>query len=190
MKYFLSLILFILLVSVLDTGCTGGRFKNEIKTCDSLLTVLDKTSKVFATIDSVKYIEVREDVKKTIESIENYYRTLNDTMPNKEAFLLGDYKLVFKGYKRFPQHYAQHNAELKYSIKQITDLKTDLQKNAITKPVAKRFLTEELNNTSQLAVSVNGFELQTSSAYEKYLEQKPVMVQLMDSLNNIMPPIK
>lgn len=155
-----------------------------------MLIILDSTSKVFATIDSVKYGDIREDVKKTIESIENYYRTLNDTMPHHQAVLLGDYKLVFKGYKKFPQHYAQHNAELKYSIKQITDLKTDMQNNAITKPVAKRFLTEELNNSSQLVISVNGFELQTSGAHKKYLEQKPVMVQLMDSLNNIMPPIK
>lgn len=190
MRYFFTLLLIILIVSVLDTGCTGNRFKSEIKTCDSLLTILDSTSKVFATIDSVKYSEIREDVKKTIESIENYYRTLNDTMPNKEAFLLGDYKLVFKGYKKFNQHYGQHSAELKYSMRQITDLKTDLQNNAITKPIAKRFLTEELDNVSQLEISVSGFELQTSKTYEKYLEQKPVMVQLMDSLNNIMPLVK
>lgn len=190
MRYFFPLILFILLVAVLDTGCAGNRFKSEIKTCDSLLTILDNSSKVFATLDSAKYSEIREDVKKTIESIENYYKTLNDTMPTKEAFLLGDYKLVFKGYKRFPQHYAQHNEELKYSIKQITDLKTDMQNNAITKPVAKRFLAEETSNCSQLATSVSGFELQTTKTLEKYLEQKPVMVQLMDSLNKIMPPIK
>lgn len=187
MRYFLILTLCILIVSVLDTGCTGNRFKSEIKTCDSLLFILDSTSKVFATIDSVKYSEIREDVKNTIESIENYYRTLNDTMPNKEAFLLGDYKLVFKGYKRFPQHYGQHNAELKYSIKQISDLRTDLKNNAITKPIAKRFLTEELDNVSQLTTSVAGFNILVTSTHEKYLMQKPVMVQLMDSLNNITP---
>jgi hypothetical protein len=190
MRYFLGLLLIVLFNAVLDSGCTGNRFKQEIKTCDSLLTVLDKTAKLFATIDSAMYSAVREDVNTTIQGIENYYKTLNDTMPNKEAFLLGDYKLVFKGYKRFNQHYGQHNAELKYSIKQISDLKTDLKNNAITKPIAKRFLAEELNNTSQLEISVSGFELQVTKTYEKYLEQKPVMVQLLDSLNNIMPPLK
>jgi predicted RNA-binding protein with EMAP domain len=169
---------------ILTPSCNFTSFKKEIKSCDSLIVILDSTEAIFAGIDSAKYIAIHHEVKERIQAIENHYRAINDTMPKKQAFMLSDYRMVFKGVKRFNQHYQQHKAEIKYTKNQLTNLKTDLQNKAITKPLATRFLVEEARTVSELSLAVKSFDVQNKSTYEKYQSQNPVMVQFLDSLNN------
>jgi hypothetical protein len=171
-------------ILVLSTSCKNNSFSNEVKTCDSLLTILKMNDSIITNVDSAMFVDLRKDVADAILAIENHYKSTKDTMSKKNAFLLSDYRLVFKGVKRFDQHYNEYKKEVKYSIQQVNSLKTDLINKSITEPLAKRFLAEEIKSVIELDMKVRSFDTMNKSTREKYIEQKPVIIQFQDSLTS------
>lgn len=171
-------------ILVLSTSCKNNSFSNEVKTCDSLLTILKKNDSIITNVDSAMFIDIRKDVADAILAIENHFKATKDTMSKKNAFILSDYRLVFKGVKRFDQHYNEYKKEVKYSIQQVNSLKTDLINKSITEPLAKRFLAEEIKSVTELDMKVRSFDTMNKSTREKYIEQKPVIIQFQDSLTS------
>lgn len=184
-KYPSLLVLFAcaaMVASIVSGGCQQSKQAQRIETADSLKTELESLHAVFTDIDYDKHFQNRADIMKNIERIEQFYASRNDTMPRDIAMTLSDYRLVWKGYKRMEGEYGQVEKELEYTNNQLINLKKDLEHNALPDNMADRFIEEESKAVAALAVTTNSLKTKMESTEQKYLDKKPVITQLIDSL--------
>lgn len=184
-KYPSLLVLFAcaaMVASIVSGGCQQSKQAQRIETADSLKTELESLHAVFSDIDYDKHFQNRADIMKNIERIEQFYASRNDTMPRDIAMTLSDYRLVWKGYKRMEGEYGQVEKELEYTNNQLINLKKDLEHNALPDNMADRFIEEESKAVAALAVTTNSLKTKMESTEQKYLDKKPVITQLIDSL--------
>ena len=173
-----------IVAAVAISGCNNNPHAQRIETCDSLLTVMEELNVLFANIDYDKHFENRADMMKDIERVERYFKTANDTMPRDIAFKVSDYRLIWKGYKRMEGEYGQVEKELEYTTNQLEHLRKDLEHKTLTEPMAERFLKEEKTAVAMLDVSTRSIKTKLENTEKKYQDQKPVIIQLADSLEN------
>ena len=183
MKYF-TFVLGAILVAYLSVGCNQNPHKTRMNTTDSLQTVVNELNAVFDSVDYDRHFANRKNMMEDISRIEGHFKAQNDTMPRDLAMSLSDYRLVWKGYKRMEGEYQGVEKELQYTDQQLKTLKTDLENNAVNEPQAERFLQEEKEAVSRLEINTRAFSKKMKRTEQKYQDQKPVMSQLADSLEN------
>ncbi len=165
-------------------GCSNNPHSDRIETCDSLQTVMEELNVIFANIDYDVHFGNRAEIMKDIERIERHFATTTDTMPRNLALTLSDYRLVWKGYKRMEGEYGHVEKELEYTTNQLDHLRKDLEHKALTETMAERFLQEEKSAVALLDVSTRSLQSKMDNTAQKYQNQKPVITQLADSLEN------
>jgi len=166
------------------TGCNQGAFKSQIKTVDSLQTVMAELEEIFNAVDFDHHKANREDMMNDMQRVERYFISRGDTMPRDIALKLSDYRLVWKGYKRMESEYGIVGEEIAQTVKQLRTLHQDLRNNALSELHANRFLKEELEFVRNLELNTRSFDSKMELTEGKYKIQKPVIVQLADSLEN------
>lgn len=168
-------------------GCNQNPHTKRIEVLDSLQTAFAKTYAIFDSIDYDRHHQNRADMMKDIERIEGHFRMQQDTMPRDLALKLSEYRLVWKGYKRMDGEYQKVKEALDDSKEQLATLKTDLENNAISETLGKRFLQEELEVFRNLDLGARSFSIKMKRTEKYYKEQKPAIVLLADSLSNSTP---
>lgn len=165
-------------------GCNQNPHSKRIEVVDSLQTAFNKMQTTFESIDYDHHNENRMDIMKDIDRIEGHFRMRQDTMPRDLALKLSEYRLVWKGYKRMKGEYSKVKEEFDYSQDQLVALKEDLENNAVNEALAKRFLQEELEVIRNLDLNARSFGTKMERTEKYYIEQKPGIVILADSLSN------
>lgn len=177
-------LLFAVFATSLIIGCQPSKQAQRIETADSLRTHLETLNNAFAEIDYERHFQNRAEIMESIEQIEQYYKTRNDTMPRDIGMTVSDYRLVWKGYKRMEGEYGQVEQELEYTTEQIESLLKDLEHNALPDNLADRFLEEESKAVADLDITASSIKIKLDNTEQKYLEQKAIISQLIDSLIN------
>lgn len=174
-----------LVTSHLLSGCGNHALKPYVQTVDSLKTVVNKLEKDFARIDTVRHRAARDTVRMQMENIERFFLTRGDTMPRHVALKLSDYRFAWKGYKQMDGDLLKLRNELRFTQNQLRTLHTDLKNGVPTEILAKKFVTQEKEVVQRLDVGVNGLTTKLENSYRKYMELKPGITHLADSLNNV-----
>lgn len=163
-------------------SCNSSPYAKHTQTVDSLQTVLTELNTIFEDIDYDFHAANRDSMMSDMQRVEQYFISRGDTMPRNLGLKLSDYRLAWKGYKRMDSEYKKLEQELKYSTEQLESLKMDLENKTIPEKMVNRFIEEEHAAISQLDLSLRSFQTKMDNTHQKYTAQKPVIVNLADSL--------
>lgn len=184
LTYLLLTVSTTILLSLTQSGCQmSSPYKAHLKTVDSLQTTVRELAEIVEDIDYDHYLKIREDMMKDMGNIEGYFISRSDTMPRNLALKLSEYRLVWKGYKSIEKEYERVSSGVNFAKEQLETLHHDLEQNAIGETLANRFVKEEREAINLLALDVNSFATKMEQTEVKYKLQKPVIVQLADSLS-------
>lgn len=183
--YFLISASTIVVMSLTQMGCNSSSYSKHLKTVDSLQTVLGELEEIVADIDYDHHMKIRSTMMNDMNQIEHHFISRGDTIPRHLALKLSEYRLVWKGYKRIENEYDRVSSGVSYSKKQLEALRHDLEQNAISEIHANRFVQEERKAMDLLSLDVKSFAAKMEQSEGKYKLQKPVIVQLADSLTKI-----
>ncbi len=169
-------------------SCNSGPYAKNLQTVDSLQTVINELHTITENIDYDFHIANRDSMMHDMQRVEQYFISRGDTMPRNLGLKLSDYRLAWKGYKRMDSEYKKLEQELKYTTEQLESLKMDLENKTIAGNMVNRFVEEEFAAVKQLDLSVRSFQTKMENTYQKYKMQKPVIVNLADSLQSSAEP--
>lgn len=169
-------------------SCNNGPYAKHTQTVDSLQTVMTELNTIFENIDYDFHKANRDSMMSDMQRVEQHFISRGDTMPRDLGLKLSDYRLAWKGYKRMDSEYKKLEQEIKYSTEQLESLKLDLENKTIPENMVSRFVEEEHDAIGQLDLSVRSFKTKMENTYQKYTAQKPVIVNLADSLRASVEP--
>lgn len=186
-KVFVATVFLLISVMILQS-CNDGPYARHTQTVDSLQTVMTELNTIIENIDYDFHIANRDSMMQDMQRVEQYFISRGDTMPRNLGLKLSDYRLAWKGYKRMDSEFKKIEKELEYSTEQLESLKMDLENKTIPENMAKKFVEEEYAAVSQLDLSVRSFHTKMENTYQKYKAQKPVIINLADSLQATAEP--
>lgn len=169
-------------------SCNNGPYAKHTQTVDSLQTVVSELNSIFENIDYEFHTGNRDSMMQDMQRVEQYFISRGDTMPRNLGLKLSDYRLAWKGYKRMDSEYKKLEQELEYTNEQLESLKMDLENKTIPKNMVNKFVEEEHAAVSQLELTIRSFQTKMENTYQKYKVQKPVIINLADSLRATAEP--
>ena len=169
-------ILFAIII-LFTASCNRVKTIENIRTLDSLESILDTISKNQEEINFIGVKLAYDTLKADLDSIVKYVIELPTNKHHKEYFTL--YSDLRRNFKSF--YKIEITEELRYSIKQIEALKSDVNKNAITKEQFNEYIL-----TEQTAISLikkqNDRQISISKKVITNLnDYRPVILEMIDS---------
>ncbi len=159
------------------TSCNRVKTIENIKTLDSLENILDTISK---NQEEIKFIDVKlayDTLKADLDSIVKYVIKLPTNKKHKEYFsLYSDLRRDFKSFYKI-----EITKDLRYSKKQITDLQSDVNKNAITKEQFNEYIQTETNAISLLKKQNDKQLYLSKKTLTNFNSYRPVILEMIDS---------
>ncbi len=160
-----------ILFTVILVGCKNVQNNNRflLKT-DSLLVHLDSSKGYFDKIDTLSLKTVLKNIKQRV----NFLSTFKG---NQVDSLFLEYGHRYQIFKHFLKEYPEINKELKFSKKQLDDLKHDLRYGILKNGKDSLFYTQEQK-------AFNHLRRQISLYYQRILEQNRQIKNLNMFMDN------
>jgi len=178
MKKVINISILILLVSLFS--CMNAEIGRNIQTVDSLLQEINELD---TKNKSIKTEEVRlmyDTIKQNLDSLNKYMLSLPK---NDEA----TYSLaIFTDVSKQAKHFVAEDfsEDIKYSIKQIQNLKTDITNDALPSDSVKFYLLSEKDALLELQESVERHSKSAEQIIEKYQRSIVGVNQFIEDLRN------
>lgn len=163
---------------VLVSCSNNSKFKAELKTVDSLQTVVETYQQKLDSVDTELMHQRAEEVSEQYTYIEQNYRdtTQRDFWINKMSF----YRLVMKGYTKFAKNEDKLRAEMGEMEKQLTTLKNSLEDEKLSEEEVDKYLRTEAIALQQMQLHYTSLVPGLKRVNALYDDLKPTI----DSVEN------
>jgi hypothetical protein len=159
----------IIAISAILFSCGGSKYKAELKTIDSLNTVIDSIQAKLSGIDTVK---IKNDFKDYMSNISKLKKYFNDKKEDSTWQLMTSYGAVKSSLKSFIREYPGYYSEIKFSRGQLDSLKIDIESGNLQQDKIKEYTKTEAEAVSILKTNVR-----------MSVEGTQLKLKLLDSLN-------
>lgn len=154
-----KLIIITFILPLCFLACKSGKHAKEIKTIDSLYTVIDTIEKNLNSADTIKVKDVFEEYMKNIGQIRDCF---NDKKDDTTWKAITSYGIIRKPLRNFLNDYSALYEEIRYSRKQLDNLKADIEGENIQKDTILEYTKNEVaavNSLKQIVnITVNGVQ--------------------------------
>jgi len=147
-----KLIFVTLILPLCFLACKSGKHAKEVKTIDSLYTVIDTIEKNLNSADTIKVKDVFEEYMKNIGQIRDCF---NDKKGDTTWKIITPYGIIKKPLKNFLNDYSSLYEEIRYSRKQLDNLKADIEGGNIQKDTILEYTENEVISVNRLKQIVN-----------------------------------
>lgn len=155
------------------TQCnTFTSYKAEVSTVDSLLTEVKKMEERFNNLDFTTISTVKETVFLELDSVTNICKNNDVALTKEEAIFFGRYKGITKPVKKVDKDRGMLIHELEFTQKQLGNLKTDLDKKALSKEEAAKFIADEKMAVKTLEKSISNLERGSDILLTKFKQMR------------------
>ncbi|MFP5470121.1 MAG: hypothetical protein ACLGGV_00860 [Bacteroidia bacterium] len=161
----------------------GNNFKEEIKQVKELENTLLETEKEFLTMEINKISEAKEKYTENIAVFKQKY--IPDTVDQKLANDLDGYKYIKKSSSMVMSNYSKLTESIDLCKKQLSDLISDMEHDALTKEDVVKYMEQERFRTSE---TVNMIK-ETKKMYDEIIKINdslgPKIDKVVDSLRKL-----
>lgn len=161
----------------------GNNYKEEIKQAEELESALLETEKEFLTMEINKIAEAKDAYTKNIEVFKHKY--VPDTVDQQLANDLDGYKYIKKASSRVISNYSKLTESIDLCKKQLSDLISDMEHDALSKEDVDKYLEQERFRTSE---TVNMIK-ETKKEYDEIIKINdslgPKIDKIVDSLRKL-----
>ena len=164
-----KLIFTILIASLGFASCNNNKYKKEISKIDSLYIIIDSIEKTLSTIDTVN---IRNIYKEYSENINEIKENFNDKKEDSVWSVITNYGVIKTPLKNYVNDFRGYYNEIKFSKKQLDDLKADIKDGNIKEEKISDYTKNETEAVIKLKELV---EINVNGVKEK--------LKLFDSLN-------
>ena len=172
-----QLYIILAIIILFTTSCNRVKTIENIKTLDSLQSVLDTISKNQEKINFIGIQLTYDTLKSDLDSVVKYIVELPTNKQHRKYFTLySDLRRDFKNFNKI-----NITEELHYSIKQIAALKKDVNKNAITKEQFTEYISTEQNAISLLKKQNDKQISMSKKVIVNFKNYRPVILEMIDS---------
>jgi len=158
-RIIISSLLVVSSLSIFFFGCKNPNQK-EIGEVEGLQKILNNTIEVLHSVDTNKLFKINNLIKQDLLSIVKN----KDTLTREMAFKLDDFYGAKKHIYALNDNYKKMDKQLEYSVKQLKNLKQDLENNVLPKDkFINYFETEQkadLDLNTDINAAVNGINAQ------------------------------
>lgn len=168
MRFFFSIAITLAIAAFLFS-CGSSKYKAEIKTIDSLKSVLDSVQLKMGEVDTSLIEKEYKEYSENISLLKNYF---NDKKEDSAWQTMTRYGAVRVSLKPFAKNYLQYYSEIEYSRKQLDSLKSDVEAENLGKEKIREYTKSE-------ADAVINLKTRVASA----VEGAKTGMRLLDSLN-------
>lgn len=168
-----TLIALVVILSI--TACSNPNQK-EIKEVDELITIAEETEKSLLSVDTARVFAIKKIMNEDYKILNQF----TDTLGKEEAFRIADIVGNKKKFFRLSANYNKYVQEIKLSKSQLTNLKKDLENEAIKKEQFLRYFETEqqalMSINKKIHKSVDGIE----QAIGKYELERPELLEIFE----------
>lgn len=176
-----QLIIFLIAVGALATvSCEQSVHTAKIKRIDTLLNILDTS---LAKISSWEAEDIQRAKKEAEADLHFIQRSYPDSMDLSLATRLGDYKINRKLLKTILENGDGLKNEMEYSVRQLKNLRHDLNNNRIDSTQASKYMKDEWKAASLLMQRYNMVSSKQERALTRHAELKTVADSVIQELN-------
>ncbi|MFA4851850.1 MAG: hypothetical protein WC599_04965 [Bacteroidales bacterium] len=174
-----KLIIITFILPLCFLACKSGKHAKEIKTIDSLYTVIDTIEKNLNSADTIKVKDVFEEYMKNIGQIRDCF---NDKKGDTTWKIITPYGIIRKPLKNFLNDYSGLYEEIRYSRKQLDNLKADIEGENIQKDTISEYTINEVTSVNRLKQIVNFSVDGVQKNLKLFDSLNPKVIQLIEQL--------
>ncbi|MFA5781041.1 MAG: hypothetical protein WC868_02105 [Bacteroidales bacterium] len=174
-----KLIIITFILPLCFLACKSGKHAKEIKTIDSLYTVIDTIEKNLNSADTIKVKDVFEEYMKNIGQIRDCF---NDKKGDTTWKIITPYGIIRKPLKNFLNDYSGLYKEIRYSRKQLDNLKADIEGENIQKDTISEYTINEVTSVNRLKQIVNFSVDGVQKNLKLFDSLNPKVIQLIEQL--------
>lgn len=165
-------------------GCnTKPDYSVQIKTIDSLQTEVKKNLEAIEKMDTVWMVDFTKKAEYNVKMLKKVYNP--DSLDPDEIGMINYYKGYRKLGKKIKGERYKLMIELKKSMKQLADLKTDAENGSLKKEDLDKYLVEENIVTTGLIYQFNEMENTTKEVLERYDSIAPKIEKIVEVYSKI-----
>ncbi len=168
----IKVFLLVLLLNGLFCSCSHCSHSVYVEKIDSLLLVLDSSSKELNLIDTAV---VSSDYKVYTQNLKLIRERFNDKENDSVWHVITRYGLIRKPLRDFKKHYINYSKEINVSQQQLKDLRTDIENNNIPADSIEIYFNEEAAFVKFISFSVKGLMETTTKYFNQFNELNPVV---------------
>lgn len=161
---------------LLTTSCNRTKTKQRLAQIDTLSILLDKTELMLNEMNQDSITAMLKNTSLMNKAIAPYSHTKLNMQERSDYFQLASIEKQFKNYLA---DRIKGIEELKYSRKQITDLKIDVEKHKIKDKKYDEYFQSENTSANNLFNMVKSSLYKVKQNIETYNTFKPVITKLM-----------
>ncbi len=172
-KYILGLVL----IALSFNACKNPNEK-EIGEVEVLIAKAIETEKILLSVDTSKECSTKRQLELDLAS----FSKIGDTLSREDAFKVADYFGSKKKFYRLTAGYPKFIDQIETSKKQLNDFKQDLENGLIKKENYSIYYTEEHSALKDLDVQINKLITGIDAVVEKYENDRPELLKLIEEL--------
>jgi hypothetical protein len=152
MKKLISLLPFLLIIIVLLISCSGKKIEKRVLKIDSLAKVMDSVDQKLKQISKDTIANRYHTYQRTLDSVAKYIKEIR----NDESWkFICAYQEVRKPFKTMTINYDLYRAEIDSTIKQLLNLKHDVEQKLISDKEFDAFIQNESNSVNAVFFKVS-----------------------------------
>lgn len=173
---------YILIVSFFASlfSCMNSEIGINLQTADSLYKEINKLDQKYKSINEEEIKLIYDTIKQNLDSLNKYMLTLPEN--NEAGYSLAIFTDVSKQAKHFVSE--NYSNEIDFSKKQIENLKTDIENNALPSDSVSFYISSEKDALLELQESVERHSKSSEQIREKYERSRIGVTIFIDSLRN------
>lgn len=172
----------IIILPLCFPACKSDKHAKEIKTIDSLYTVIDTIEKNLNSADTIKIKVVFEEYMKNIGQIRDCF---NDKKGDTTWKTITSYGIIKKPLKKFLNDYSALYEEIRYSRKQLDNLKADIEGENIQKDTILEYTKNETAAVNSLKQIVNITVKGVKTNLKLFDSLNPKVIRVIEQLKKV-----
>jgi len=161
----------------------GNNYKQEIKQAEELEETLLETEKEFLAMDINKIAQAKDAYTENIAVFKHKY--IPDTVDQQLANDVNGYRYIKKSSSRVMSNYSKLTESIDLCKKQLSDLISDMEHDAISKEDVAKYLEQERFRASETISMIK----ETKKEYDKIIRINdslgPKIDKVVDSLRKL-----
>lgn len=133
-------------------SCSNSNIQEKVKKVDSLIQLVNEVNAEIQMLDNDSSKAIYDKVKQEVDFIGNNLKEL--PQDSVERTSLAQYANHSKGLKRIYKNLSEYKGSVDYSLKQLADLKLDIQSETLKEDEFTKYFSDEETAAVMLKVKV------------------------------------
>lgn len=163
-------------------SCNQQVKEERLKRIDSLGIHLNYVSESLSEIDSALLTNRINDIERTSTWI---YDNVTDTLDRSPGLAFGDFIRSKKYLNQSVGRFGEVSSELRYSEKQLENLRRDIKENFYSDEEFEGYFKTESRSIANLVGAVDELKNKYVSSNDQYMRLKPRITKIVDSIKSV-----